>query len=82
MRLVTLTKAPQTVVETPIQARRGDGGGQASVMCVCVYTVGYSVASTVNDAIAHVTQGSATIPRPIGKGTPCRDEWKERKATV
>lgn len=75
-----LTKAPQTIVETPIQACRGDGGGQALVMCL--HTVGYSEATAVNEAIAHVTQVSATIPRPIGKDTPCRNEWKERKHTL
>ena len=45
-----------------------------------MYTVGYSEASEVNEAIAHVTRGSATTPRSIGKRYTLYEGTERKKA--
>jgi hypothetical protein len=45
-----------------------------------MYTVGYSEASAMNKAIAHVTQGSDTTPRTIGKGYTLYERMEGKKA--
>jgi len=45
-----------------------------------MYTVGYGEANAMNEAISHVTQGSATIPCSIGKGYTLYERMEGKKA--